>query len=142
MDNARLASVQLPPFLFPSDVLHKYGAVRPFLEAAFVRVQHCSHFFLQKADDLYLSKMAWLFSNITGMFLLGLKVEGSKLWKDTDQQVSSALLMAFMLERKAELFHGSFTIGGGLSDQMFSHEPIWKAAGMREGFPAVKSRAL
>lgn len=45
------------------------------------------------------------------------------------------------MDRRAMLFLHGYTIFGGFADPVFSLEPIWKAAGMREGFSGMKTSA-
>lgn len=56
----------------------------------------------------------------------------SKLWEDAEQQVHSALPMAFITDRTAELLHTINTIFSAIADQMSSPDPTWEAAGMRD----------
>lgn len=65
-----------------------------------------------------------------------------KPWKDAEQQVNSALPIVFVMEKRAENFHGGFKIMPIFGDPKFSSEPIWKASGMREGFSEMQTTAL
>lgn len=69
---------------------------------------------------------------------LGPKVDGSELWKDAEQEKDSAWSMAFMKDRRSKLLHGGYTTLGEFPDPIFSPEPVWKAAGTREGFPGME----
>lgn len=82
-------------------------------------MEHCSHFDLQKSYVLFLTKMVWPIVSPAGMTELGPKANGSKSWKDAEQQVDFALLMAFMMDRRAENFHGGYIILGGYADPIF-----------------------
>lgn len=90
-------------------MLEKYDAVKTFLGSAFIPMDHRFHCFLQKANS-FLRKMAFPLPATTGMPELKLNADGSKLWKDVEQQVDSALLIAIMMDGKAELSHGSYTV--------------------------------
>lgn len=50
--------------------------------------------------------------------------------------------MAFMMNRRAGLFHCGYTILGGFVEPMFSTKLIWKAAGMKEGFLKMETSVL
>lgn len=73
---------------------------------------------------------------------LGPKTDRSKPENDTDRQVDFALPMAFMMNRRSELFHRSYTILAGFGDPIFLQDPIWKAASMREGLTRMDTGAL
>lgn len=49
--------------------------------------------------------------------------------------------MASMINMRGEHFQGGYTIMGRFADLMFSSEPLWKEAGMREGFSGMETSA-
>lgn len=53
-----------------------------------------------------------------------------------------ALPMNFIMDRRAELFHGSCTISGVFVDPMNSPELIREASFMRGVFPGIERSAL
>lgn len=109
------AGTQLPTFLCPAGMLGKYDAVGSFLRAAFTPMEHHSCCLLQLSEVLFSRKIFELIA-AAGMPELGLKADASKLWKDANQQVDSALAMVFMKDRRAYRFHCAYIILGGFAD--------------------------
>lgn len=129
-----LSAGRLLPFLYPAREVDKYDAVVKFLVAAFIPMKRCWGCFLLKAVVLIFKKMGWLFAVAAGLTELGSKVDGSKLCREAEQQVYSALLGAFMLNGRAERLPTGNTILGGFVDHMFLPKPILEAAIKRGGF--------
>lgn len=123
-------------------MLDNYDAMRPFLEATFIPMEHLLHQFLQKTDGLFLKKVVWLFSGGTAMTELGPKPYESRKWKDPKPQEGSALPMKFSIDRRAELFQKGCTVSVGFCRPKVLPEPIRKAAGMSEEFPGMEMSAL
>lgn len=63
-------------------------------------------------------KDVWLFADAADMIGLGSKADVSRRGKDAEQELSSALLMAFTMDRRGELFHSGCTIVGGFVPRM------------------------
>lgn len=122
-------------------MLAKHNAMGPFLEAAFIPMEHRLHCFLQKAEVLILRKMVWLFAGAACMTELKPKAYGSQPWKNAEQQVDFGLPMSSVMDRRAALLKG-YSISGGFVDPMFLPEPIRKAANMREKILGLERSAI
>lgn len=63
---------------------------------------------------------------VAGMTVLKLKAGGSKPWKDDEQKMDFGLPMAFIIDKRAVLFHVVYAILGGFANLIFSPELILK----------------
>lgn len=61
---------------------------------------------------------------------------------NTEQEVDSTLVRAFIMDRRAELSRGGYNILSGLADETFSPEQVQKAANMEVRFPGMATNAV